>query len=98
MNAVQGNEFKMAQQCYGLATRYAVRGDNKEIRIKLIQDYCAHKWIQNGAAMLWAGYAVRGDNIDRLLCISRSFRRQSQSTSRDKRLYLYIICWLRGTQ
>ena len=24
-------------------TRYAVRGDNKEIRIKLIQDYCAHK-------------------------------------------------------
>ena len=31
MNAVQGNEFKMAQQCYGLATRYAVRGDIKEI-------------------------------------------------------------------
>ena len=38
-------------------TRYAVRGDNKEIKIKLIQDYCAHKWIQNGAAMLWPGYA-----------------------------------------
>ena len=36
MNVVQGNEFKMAQQCYGLATRYAVRGDDKEIRIKLI--------------------------------------------------------------
>ena len=43
MNAVQGNEFKMAQQCYGLATRYAVRGNNKEIRIILIQDYCTHK-------------------------------------------------------
>ena len=36
MNVVQGNEFKMAQQCYGLVTRYAVRGDDKEPRIKLI--------------------------------------------------------------
>ena len=55
----------------------------------LVHECCAGKWIQNGAAMLWAGYAVRGDNVDRILCISRSFRRQSQSNSTDKRLYLY---------
>ena len=30
MNAVQVNEFKMVQQCYGLATRYAVITKKKE--------------------------------------------------------------------
>ena len=28
----------------------------------LVHECCAGKWIQNGAAMLWAGYAVRSDN------------------------------------
>ena len=37
--------------------------------------------IQNGAAMLWAGYVVRRDNKDRVLCIHRSLSVKAQVIS-----------------
>lgn len=49
--------------------------------------------------MFCAGYAVRRDNKDRVLCIPRSLSViiEAQVIRQTRDSYLYVMCWLSGT-